>query len=72
MFDAIFRFFFNLSPVVFSQGEYRFAPTTGSYVAVVLVGAAAALTIIAYRSGRGRRATARRSPASGSRSSPSS
>ena len=54
MFDAIFRFFFNLSPVVFSQGEYRFAPTTGSYVAVVLVGAAAALTIIAYRSGRGR------------------
>ena len=40
--------------MVFSQGEYRFAPTTGSYVAVVLVGAAAALTIIAYRSGRGR------------------
>ncbi len=54
MFDAIFRFFFSLSPVVFSQGEYRFAPTTGSYVAVVLVGAAAALTIMAYRSGRGR------------------
>ncbi len=54
MFDAIFRFFFDLSPVVFSQGEYRFAPTTGSYVAAVLVGAAVALTILAYRSGRGR------------------
>jgi uncharacterized membrane protein len=54
VFDAIFRFFFELSPVVFSQGEYRFAPTTGSYVAAVLVGAGAALTIYAYRSGRGR------------------
>ncbi|HEX7284081.1 MAG TPA: glutamine amidotransferase [Vicinamibacterales bacterium] len=54
MFDAIFRFFFELSPVVFSQGEYRFAPTTGSYVAAALVGAGAALTIYAYRSGRGR------------------
>ena len=55
MFDAIFRFFFSLSPVVFSQGEYRFAPTTGSYVAVALVLAGAALTIVAYRAGRGRK-----------------
>ena len=55
MFDAIFRFFFSLSPVVFSQGEYRFAPTTGSYVAAVLVLAGAALAIVAYRSGRGRK-----------------
>jgi uncharacterized membrane protein len=55
VFDAIFRFFFELSPVVFSQGEYRFAPTTGSYVAAVLVGVGAALTIYAYRSGRGRK-----------------
>ena len=54
MLDAIFRFFFDLSPVVFSQGEYRFAPTTGSYVAAVLVGVGAALAIVAYRSGRGR------------------
>ena len=53
MFDAIFRFFFELSPIVFSQGEYRFAPTTGSYVAAALVGAGAALTIYAYRAGRG-------------------
>ena len=55
MFDAIFRFFFSLSPVVFSQGEYRFAPTTGSYVAAALVVAGAALAIVAYRSGRGRK-----------------
>ncbi len=54
MLDAIFRFFFELSPVVFSQGEYRFAPTTGSYVAAALVGAGVALTIYAYRSGKGR------------------
>jgi uncharacterized membrane protein len=55
VFDAIFRFFFELSPVVFSQGEYRLAPTTGSYVAALLVGAGAGLAILAYRSGRGRR-----------------
>ena len=54
MFDAIFRFFFELSPVVFTQGEYRFAPTTGSYIAALLAGAGAGLTILAYRSGRGR------------------
>ncbi|HET9704498.1 MAG TPA: hypothetical protein VFP85_10715, partial [Vicinamibacterales bacterium] len=54
MLDAIFRFFFSLSPVVFSQGEYRFAPTTGSYLAAALVGAGVALTVYAYRSGKGR------------------
>jgi uncharacterized membrane protein len=53
--DAIFRFFFSLSPVVFSQGEYRLAPTTGSYVAAALVAAGAALAVMAYRSGRGRK-----------------
>jgi uncharacterized membrane protein len=53
--DAIFRFFFSLSPVVFSQGEYRFAPTTGSYVAAALVVAGAALTFFAYSAGRGRK-----------------
>jgi uncharacterized membrane protein len=55
VFDAIFRFFFELSPVVFSQGEYRFAPTTGSYVAALLVGVGVGLAIWAYRSGRGRK-----------------
>ncbi len=55
MFDAIFRFFFSLSPVVFSQGEYRFAPTTGSYVAAALVVVAAVMAFVAYRAGRGRK-----------------
>lgn len=54
MFDALFRFFFELSPVVFSQGEFRFAASTGSYVAAVAVAVAVALTVAAYRSGRGR------------------
>ncbi len=53
MLDALFRFFFGLSPVVFSQGEFRFAASTGSYVAAVAVVVAAALTIVAYRSSRG-------------------
>jgi uncharacterized membrane protein len=54
VFDALFRFFFELSPVVFSQGEFRFAATTGSYVAAAAVAVAAALTVYAYRSGHGR------------------
>ncbi len=54
MFDALFRFFFELSPVVFSQGEFRFAASTGSYVAAAAVAVAAALTIWAYRTGHGR------------------
>ena len=54
MFDALFRFFFELSPVVFSQGEFRFAASTGSYVAAVVVLVAVALALGAYRSGRGR------------------
>ncbi len=41
MFDALFRFFFELSPVVFSQGEFRFAASTGSYVAAAAVAVAA-------------------------------
>jgi uncharacterized membrane protein len=52
--DAIFRFFFELSPVVFSQGEFRFAASTGSYLASAAVALAAALTMLAYRKGHGR------------------
>ena len=54
MLDALFRFFFDLSPVVFSQGEFRFAASTGSYVAAAAVAVAAALTVLAYRKGHGR------------------
>src|SRR3989338_8229290 len=54
VYDALFRFFFELSPVVFGQGEFRFAAWTGSYVAALVVGVAVGLTVMAYRSGRGR------------------
>ena len=54
MFDALFRFFFELSPVVFSQGEFRFAASTGSYVAAAALAVAAVLTVLAYRTGKGR------------------
>jgi len=47
--DAIFRLLFNYRPVVFQQGDFRFVPTTGSYVAVVLVAAAIAITVVTYR-----------------------
>ena len=53
MFDALFRFFFDLSPVVFSQGEFRFAASTGSYVAAAAIAVAAGLTVVAYRSSHG-------------------
>ncbi len=53
MFDAIFRFFFELSPVVYSQGELRFAAWTGSYVAAAVVVAAMGLAVAGYRAGRG-------------------
>jgi len=55
--DALFRFFFGLSPVVFGQGEFRFAASTGSYMAAAAVAVAAALAVVAYRSGRGRART---------------
>jgi uncharacterized membrane protein len=47
--DAIFRLLFNYRPVVFQQGEFRLVPTTGSYVAAVIVVAAIALTVWTYR-----------------------
>lgn len=53
MFDALFRFFFELSPVVFSQGEFRFAATSGSYLAAAAIAVAAALTVVAYRKAHG-------------------
>jgi uncharacterized membrane protein len=52
--DALFRFFFGLSPVVFSQGEFRFAASTGAYVAAAAVAVAAALTVAAYRGSQGK------------------
>jgi uncharacterized membrane protein len=47
--ESLFRFLFEYRPVVFQQGEFRFAPTYGSYVALALALAAAILVIISYR-----------------------
>jgi uncharacterized membrane protein len=52
VFDAIFRLLFNYRPVVFQTGEFRLAPTTGSYVAAAVVLAAIAITILTYRAAR--------------------
>jgi uncharacterized membrane protein len=54
--DALFRFFFEYRPVIFQQGEFRLAPSTGSYVAAVVAAAAVLLAIVTYRgiAGRGR------------------
>ncbi len=52
MFDAIFRLLFNYRPVVFQQGDFRFAPTAGSYVAAAIVGIALAVTVLTYRRAR--------------------
>ena len=54
MLDAIFRLFFNYRPVVFQQGDFRLAPTTGSYVAAVVVAVAIAITILTYHAARTR------------------
>ncbi len=54
MLDAIFRLLFNYRPVVFQQGDFRLAPTMGSYVAAAVVVVAVVLTILAYRSARTR------------------
>jgi uncharacterized membrane protein len=54
--DALFRFFFEYRPVIFQQGEFRLAPSTGSYVAAVIAAAAVLLAVVTYRglAGRGR------------------
>ena len=54
--DALFRFLFEYRPVIFQQGEFRLAPSMGSYVAAVLAGAAILLAVVTYRglAGRGR------------------
>jgi uncharacterized membrane protein len=57
VFEALFRFFFELSPVVFTQGDFRFAATTGSYLAAAALAVAAALAIVAYRSSQGKART---------------
>lgn len=49
MFESTFRFLFEYRPVIFQQGDFRFAPSTGSYVAAALALAFILLTIVTYR-----------------------
>jgi DMSO reductase anchor subunit len=54
VFESLFRFFFEYRPVVFQQGEFRFAPTPGSYVAAAIAAVLVILTVVTYRSVRTR------------------
>lgn len=52
--DTLFRFLFEYRPVIFQQGEFRLAPSTGSYVAAAIAAAAVLLTVATYRGLRAR------------------
>src|SRR5918993_126366 len=52
--DSFFQLLFRYRPVVFQQGEFRLVPSTGSYVAAVLVVVAIVVTVLTYRSARAR------------------
>ena len=45
----MFQFLFEYRRIVFDQGEFRFAPVPGSYVALGLAGVAIVLAILSYR-----------------------
>ena len=45
----MFQFLFEYRRIVFDQGEFRFAPVPGSYVALGLAGLAIVLAVLSYR-----------------------
>ena len=47
--DSLFRLLFEYRPVMFQQGEFRLAPSPGSYVAAIAAVAAIFLTVVTYR-----------------------
>ena len=49
MFDSLVRLLFEYRPVVFQQGEFRFAPTTGSYVALAVAIVGIFLVVVSHR-----------------------
>jgi len=49
VFDSLFQFLFEYRPVVFRQGEFRFAPAAGAYVALVVAVVAVFFAIVTYR-----------------------
>ena len=59
MLDSVFQLLFTYRPVVFQQGEFRLVPSTGSYVAAIVVGLAIAVTVLTYRAARSRTPGAR-------------
>ena len=59
MLDSLFRLLFGYRPVIFQQGEFRFVPTPGAWLAALLVVVAVLATILTYRAARGRGSTAR-------------
>ncbi|HZB24610.1 MAG TPA: glutamine amidotransferase [Vicinamibacterales bacterium] len=59
MLDSLFRLLFGYRPVFFQQGEFRFVPSAGAYIAALVVLAAIAATVLTYRAARGRGSTAR-------------
>ena len=48
MLESLFRFFFEYRPVVFQQGEFRFAPTAGSYIALAVAIAGGVIVVVSY------------------------
>jgi uncharacterized membrane protein len=57
--DSLFRLLFGYRPMIFQQGEFRFVPSTGAYIAALLVILAVVATVLTYRAARGRNSTAR-------------
>ncbi|HXG89713.1 MAG TPA: glutamine amidotransferase [Vicinamibacterales bacterium] len=57
MLDSLFQLLFEYRPVVFSQGELRFAAWTGSYVAALVALAAIVAAVATYRTSGARTRT---------------
>jgi uncharacterized membrane protein len=49
VFDSLFQLLFQYRPVVFSQGELRFAASSGSWVAALVAAVAVGVAIASYR-----------------------
>jgi uncharacterized membrane protein len=49
VFESLFQFFFEYRPVVYSQGDLRFAAWSGSYVALAVAAAAVVVAVLTYR-----------------------
>jgi uncharacterized membrane protein len=57
VFDSLFQLLFEFRPIVFSQGELRFAAWGGSYLAAAIAVLAAVIAVASYRAAGGRMRT---------------